>query len=74
MARAYAVNDFEAIRTRVAEIRRERSGTPDEKRDVDSGGRRIRLNLAPGKRLIKDLVIVRRVRGVGDFRIWPSKC
>jgi hypothetical protein len=72
MARAYAVDDFDAIRARLAELRRERA-TAEVETMEDAAEQRLKISLTPGRRLAKDLMIVRRLRGVGDARIWPPK-
>jgi hypothetical protein len=72
MARAYAVDDFDAIRARLAELRRERAVAKVETMEA-AADRRLKISLAPGRRLATDLMILRRLRGVGDARIWPPK-
>jgi hypothetical protein len=72
MARAYAVDDFQAIRARIGELRRERAEAQVEMMET-AAERRLKISLHPGRRLAKELVIVRRVRGGGEVRIWPPK-
>jgi len=71
MARAYAVDDFDAIRARLAELRRERA-TAEVETMEHAAEQRLKISLAPGRRLAKDLTILRRIRGT-DIRVWPPK-
>jgi hypothetical protein len=63
MARVYAADDFEAIRERMTEIRRERSERPAKKIECGDEARPLRVHTTR-RRLLKDLVIARRFRGV----------
>ena len=71
MARAYIADDFEAIRTRMAEIRREHSGGPAKKADIAAERHPTGLHTTFGRRLLKDLAIARRFR-VGSKIVLSS--
>lgn len=62
MGRVYAVDDFGAIRARMAEIRHERSDAPASKGATEIEQRPLRIHTAPGKRMLKDLAFARRFR------------
>jgi hypothetical protein len=71
MARVYAADDFDAIRTRMAEIRRERSERPVKKAEAPDQPRPFLAHTAPGRRLLRELVITRRLRGGGRIVLSP---
>ena len=68
MARAYAADDFEAIRARMAEIRRERGAPPVEKVDLGACGGPVRVHTSQNRRVLRDLIINRRLR-IGANRL-----
>jgi hypothetical protein len=69
MARAYAADDFEAIRARMAEIRRERGAPPAEKIERGAcGGGPVRIQSTQGRRALRDMIINRRFR-IGANRL-----
>ncbi|HYM72047.1 MAG TPA: hypothetical protein VET89_03630 [Stellaceae bacterium] len=69
MARVFIADDFDAIRARMAEIRHERSGTPTKKADKDGEPRPAGIHSTVGRRLLKDLVMSRRLRGGGKIAL-----
>jgi hypothetical protein len=70
VARAYIVDDFEAIRARMAEIRGERAAAPAKNGEFAAERHPIRLHTEPGRRLLRDLAIARRFR-VGSKIVLP---
>jgi hypothetical protein len=69
MARAYAADDFEAIRARMAEIRRERGAPPVEKSERGAcGSGPVRIQSSQGRRALRDMIINRRFR-IGANRL-----
>jgi hypothetical protein len=73
MARVYAADDFDAIRARLAEIRRERSERPVKKAEAADQPRPFLAHTSPGRRLLREFVITRRLRGGGRIVLSMAK-
>jgi hypothetical protein len=73
VARAYIVDDFEAIRARMAEIRGERAAAPAKTGEFAAERHPIRLHTEPGRRLLRDLVIARRFRAGSKIVLSPPE-
>jgi hypothetical protein len=73
MARVYAADDFDAIRARLAEIRRERSERPVKKAEMPDQPRPFLAHTAPGRRLLREFVMTRRLRGGGRIVLSVAK-
>lgn len=73
MARAYIVDDFKAIRSRMAEIRGERAEAPAKNSEFAAERHPVRIHTGPGRRLLRDLVIARRFRVGGKIVLPPRE-
>ena len=73
MARAYIVDDFDAIRARMAEIRGEGTEAPAKNSEFAAERHPIRLHTGPGRRLLRDLVIAKRFRVGSKIVLSPPE-
>jgi hypothetical protein len=73
MARVYAADDFDAIRARLTEIRRERSERSAKKAEAPDQPRPFLAHTSPGRRLLREFVITRRLRGGGRIVLSPAR-